>query len=963
MDLFDEPANLSSTWGVNRLRSPLPGADGRAVAFVQPSMPDEPALFYVSYAEDLVPWWPGQEWLEWLLLSFQLGALLLLVLLHFGQRWSALDLVAQCLLLSLLVHLLLLLWLMGVEIAGTLLPGLEEEDGGMQVSVVASMSVGGAAGGQRGAGVAAEVRRDVSDRALAVVAPGSETARSDVLRSPSLAVANGSYQVVPAAKAAAPPVAPAVADAEAEADKRSGVDASVVLERAPLAAVAQRELQDARVVARSDARVTASAGLVVASPASGMTRASDRPVASVAVDPAKALAPRAQPRQQVAPTLPDLADDGPVARPVAVADQADPRSDAVGTQRASSSSAASPQPVALAAPRRLPTTLAARPVAAGPGSRMARSTNPLAAPAARAPTGVARAARGMAPPAVALRQPTGGQPGAPAVVLPDGDPAVPAAPFAVEPFASPERPNDAVVRARRAVGFGAATLAVEELATPESLVRRALPEVALRRSAYRHVPARGQRQLAAVGLRESDVVVPTTIHPSATAPSQASVLAMTAVALPGAPEQSRATGLRRDRRPDSRIAVALRERLRPTPPPSRVPRAPSRPTAVASGSQAVAAESAYSNRFGPAKAKALERFGGTTETERAVQDGLRYLARVQNPDGSWGDRSDFDNKYGFVYVGKTALCVLAFLGAGHTPTSGSEHSEVVADAISHLLSVQDDESGAFGASSCYGHGIASYAIAECYGLTKEQEYGQELRAPLVDALNWILANQGPRRDQINRGGWGYFSPGLRAEDSYARVSVSSWMIMALESAQLSGIQIPEGVLPAARQYLELSFDRPNGWFRYNHQRNRLRSAWPTLPSSTPAAAFCLMLLGADASDEMVEVAADYTVERRPRRYRRYRDDDFVLRGQGNVYFWYYGSLCCFLKGGDVWQQWNARLRTILPAAQAADGSFPPIDVYADEAGDSREERSFTTAMCVLSLEVYYRYFTPLLLGR
>jgi hypothetical protein len=68
-------------------------------------------------------------------------------------------------------------------------------------------------------------------------------------------------------------------------------------------------------------------------------------------------------------------------------------------------------------------------------------------------------------------------------------------------------------------------------------------------------------------------------------------------------------------------------------------------------------------------------------------------------------------------------------------------------------------------------------------------------------------------------------------------------------------------------------------------------------------------------------------------------------------------------GGEEWEKWNARLSTVLPAAQAKDGSFPPIGVYADEAGDSRRDRSYTTAMCVLSLEVYYRYFTPLLLGR
>ena len=44
-------------------------------------------------------------------------------------------------------------------------------------------------------------------------------------------------------------------------------------------------------------------------------------------------------------------------------------------------------------------------------------------------------------------------------------------------------------------------------------------------------------------------------------------------------------------------------------------------------------------------------------------------------------------------------------------------------------------------------------------------------------------------------------------------------------------------------------------------------------------------------------------------------------------------------------------------------TWAPIDVYADEAGDSETDKSYTTAMCVLCLEVYYRYFTPLLLGR
>jgi hypothetical protein len=284
---------------------------------------------------------------------------------------------------------------------------------------------------------------------------------------------------------------------------------------------------------------------------------------------------------------------------------------------------------------------------------------------------------------------------------------------------------------------------------------------------------------------------------------------------------------------------------------------------------------------------------------------------------------------------------------------------VVTKALDHLLALQEEDTGAFGRSSCYGHGIATYALAECYGLTKDEA----LLRPLERALTWILDHQGPRRDRRNRGGWGYFSPGLRAEDDYARVSVSSWMIMALESARLSGVELPEDVLPRAREFLELAYDKPNGWFRYNHKPSRLNSAWPTLPASTPAAGFCLQLLGVEGGAPMVQAAVDYTVERRPQRYRRYQDDDFVLRGQGNVYFWYYGTLCCFLRGGEAWTQWNERLRTVLPKAQGQDGSFAPIDVYADEAGDSENDKSYTTAMCVLCLEVYYRYFTPLLLGR
>jgi len=102
------------------------------------------------------------------------------------------------------------------------------------------------------------------------------------------------------------------------------------------------------------------------------------------------------------------------------------------------------------------------------------------------------------------------------------------------------------------------------------------------------------------------------------------------------------------------------------------------------------------------------------------------------------------------------------------------------------------------------------------------------------------------------------------------------------------------------------------------------------------------------------------VARRPERYQRYDEDDFVLRAQGNVYFWYYGSLALLRVGGREWDEWNAAMQATLLPSQERDGSWRPIDVYAEYAGDDDRDRSYTTALNVLTLEVYYRYFTPLL---
>ncbi len=364
----------------------------------------------------------------------------------------------------------------------------------------------------------------------------------------------------------------------------------------------------------------------------------------------------------------------------------------------------------------------------------------------------------------------------------------------------------------------------------------------------------------------------------------------------------------------------------------------------------------YENRAPEQKARALELHGGDEHTEEAVARGLDYLARIQQRAGNWGKLDGFDNKYGQVAVGKTGLALLAFLGAGNTQSSNTRHSAVVARAVDALIALQDPGTGHFGRSDAYSHGIATYALAEDLAMTGDAR----VRAALEPALRHILAEQNTAEDPRLSGGWSYYFPDGHVFDRWPRTAISAWQVMALESARLSGLTVPDATFEAARRFLENARNPEQGNWLYNHDPQRLNSDYSTLPASTPAAMFALALLGDDLASQEYAPARAYVLTRAPSGYRFTSEDDFVARGTGNLYFWYYGTLAMFRAGGADWTRWNeAMKRTLLPA-QARDGSWEPIDPYARYAQDSASDKSYTSALCVLSLEVYYRYYLPLL---
>lgn len=885
---------------------------------------DAEAMTYRSRAREVRPYWDGQAWIESLLVSLALFFLTLLVLLTLGARWHHLDLITKLFLISVAIHLLLLLWLSRMEIVRSFLPDAPEP-GELEVTILA------ASHGDRSPGneeltaqvenLSRQSRFQQEESALEAAAPGVELHRAQE-HSRSLA-APARAELRPVLKqqehhVVEPPAAVAT---------RTGRSQEIVVSptglaqakpdprQAPARRQAAREGREIQVTTPgsdigSTARTTADTkGLALRTPLP-RRRSQDPEMNAIQDAPSLPRALRggtaqAQAKADITPLVGKTTRSAPPVsrRPESAAEPGE-------EARPSGSLMARPdRQASLPAATGREDAPEPREIEAGTvalADSLKTNTKRVAAKAPRDPVpgstlgAVAQAAPGLTGPAP----------------RPDAGRTQPVAPIG--------SPSSFLGREQTGRSPG-------PLSSHPDLPDRGGPDPL---ADLRDLPARAPQ---GPGSRSAQATAP---------------LAATSLEKLG-PVGAAPTPERHHPRRGPTVTGGLRI------PGSFLERATRRPELAGSASGLAALDAGlFQNRFGAQKEAALRKYGGGEDTERAVRLGLDYLARIQNRDGSWGTRSKH-HKYGRVQVGKTALCVLAFLGAGHTHKSKTRHEKVVRKALEFLLGAQDDATGHFGATSTYSHGIATYALAECCAMTKDKA----LVEPLEYAVTWILVNQNFSKDRRNRGGWGYFSPTLKPEDSYARASTTAWQVMALKSAQLSGVKVAGEHLRLAEQFLWRCYDRRNRYFLYTHKPSRLRSSWRTLPASTPASCFCLLLLGNDAADNRLEAGLEYTVERRPRRYARHSNDDFVQRGAGNVYFWYYGSLAAFLAGGDSWRQWNRALKEVLLKGQSEDGSFQPIDVYAEYAGDSERDRSYTTAMCVLSLEVYYRYFTPLLRGR
>jgi hypothetical protein len=359
---------------------------------------------------------------------------------------------------------------------------------------------------------------------------------------------------------------------------------------------------------------------------------------------------------------------------------------------------------------------------------------------------------------------------------------------------------------------------------------------------------------------------------------------------------------------------------------------------------------AFRARNPAARRKTAEERGGTKDTEEAVERGLAFLARHQLSDGRWSLQCFADGLHGGSAEDNgtmqsdsaaTGLALLAFLVAGYTHEEelGNKYREVVQRGVAFLVRHQKQNGDLYvgGSDYCwlYSHGIASIALCEAYGMTQDQD----LKQPAQKAVDFIVAAQNKEL-----GGWRY-KPGINSD-----TSVSGWQLMAMKSAEMAGLDVPQRSYDLVKKWLD-GAQSPSQPAQYIYRPGAAQEHQRS-PSYAMTAESMLMrlYLGWNTKHELLGYGADYLLTRPP----SFGDAQHYVR---DTYYWYYGTQVMFHMGGERWNTWNEAMKKLLVESQATsgplEGSWNPREPLPDKWG-THAGRIYVTAMHLLMLEVYYR---------
>jgi hypothetical protein len=350
----------------------------------------------------------------------------------------------------------------------------------------------------------------------------------------------------------------------------------------------------------------------------------------------------------------------------------------------------------------------------------------------------------------------------------------------------------------------------------------------------------------------------------------------------------------------------------------------------------------YADRFATNRDQLVAGGGGNANTERAVRAALAWLAAAQSEDGRWDAKKHGAGQERYVLgqdrggagakadTGVTGLALLAFLGAGHTHRDGLYTTEV-AHGLDFLRRSQRPNGNLCGDAELfaqmYCHSMAAFAVSEAYAVTHDERLAPIVRA----AASYSLAVQHP-----TDGGWRY-RPGDTGDTSQL-----GWQVMALKSAELGGVKVPEVTWTRVDRFLRhVERGSAGGLAAY-------RPEGPPTRPMTAESLYCRQLVTGRTDGQLNRRALDEATGSLL--------NDLPSAQPINLYYWYYATLALHRaqhaspEAADAWRRWNEALTRTLLSTQREDGSWPETCVWGGYGG-----RVFTTSLATMCLEVYYRY--------
>tara|TARA_R110002094_G_scaffold153245_5_gene140781 strand:+ start:419 stop:1891 length:1473 start_codon:yes stop_codon:yes gene_type:complete len=337
---------------------------------------------------------------------------------------------------------------------------------------------------------------------------------------------------------------------------------------------------------------------------------------------------------------------------------------------------------------------------------------------------------------------------------------------------------------------------------------------------------------------------------------------------------------------------------------------------------------------------------------KAIQNGLKWLAEHQDENGRWDadgfmkhdkDGAASDGAGSAVHdVGVTGLAMLAMFGDGSTLRSGPYKEQL--KRATKWLKDQQHANGLFGSNAShdfiYDHAIATYAMCEAYGLSNMAM----LKQAAQKGINYIESHRNPYSV------WRY-----QPRDNDNDISVTSWCVMALESAKFFKLEVNKNALMLAATYLDQvsTPDGRHGYTKAGEKSSRMpgdhavKFPIEKCEALTAAGLFCRFFMGQDPNQKpIMKAAADLLIAKPPTWDTK--------AGSIDHYYWYYGTYAMFQMGGSHWKKWSKHInQALVPNQQTegnAAGSWDPAGVWGEQGG-----RVYSTALSILTLEAYYRY--------